>query len=58
MKLSIFIMALAITEMCCEAALKASDKEKARALPALSPSLESVIGDKVGHSESYRIQEI
>lgn len=51
-------MALAITEMCCEAALKASDKEKARALPAPSPSLESVIGDKVGHSESHRIQEI
>lgn len=58
MKLSIFIMALAITGMCCEAALKASDKEKARALLVLSPSLESVIGDKVGHSDSYRIQEI
>lgn len=58
MKLSIFIMVLAITGMCYEAALKASDKEKTRALPALSPSLESVTGDKVGHSDLYRVHEV
>lgn len=53
MKLSIFIMVLAITGMCCEAALKASDKEKTCALPVLSPSLDAVTGDKVGHSDLY-----
>lgn len=58
MKLSIFIMVLAITGICYEAALKASDKEKTCALPVLSPSLESVTGDKVGHSDLYRVQEI
>ena len=51
MKLSICIMVLAITGMCYEAALKASDKEKTCALPVLSPSLESVTGDKVGQSD-------
>lgn len=55
MKLSIFIMVLAITGMCCEAALKASDKEKTCALLFLSPSLESVTSDKVGHSDLYRV---
>ena len=58
MKLSIFIMVLAITGMCYEAALKASDKEKTCALPVLSPSLESVTGDKVGQSDLYGGREI
>lgn len=58
MKLSIFIMVLAITRMCYEAALKASDKEKTHALPALSPFVESVPGDKVGHSGLYRLHGI
>lgn len=56
MKLSIFIMVLAITGM--RSGFKASDKEKACALPILSPSLESVTSDKVGHSDSYKAQEI
>lgn len=51
-------MVLAIVGMCCEAALKTSDKEKTCALLVLSPSLESVTGDKVGHSDSYRGREI
>ena len=58
MKLSIFIMVLAITGMCCEVVLKASDKEKTCALPVLSPSLESVTGDKVGHSDLFGGREI
>lgn len=56
MKLSVFIMVLAIQG--CEAALKASDKEKTCALPFLSPSLESVTSDKVVHSALYKVQEI
>lgn len=51
-------MVLAITGMCCEAALKASDKEKTCALAVLSPSLESVTGDKVGHPDLHRGREI
>lgn len=56
MKLSIFIMVLAITGM--RRALKASDKEKTCTLPFLSPSLESVTSDKVVHSDLYKVREI
>ena len=58
MKLSIFIVVLAVTGMCCEAALKAPDKGKTCALAGLRPSSQSFARGEVGHSDSHTLQEI